>query len=186
MATAQDVARFFIDYGEKSNERMTNMRVNKLLYFAQGVHLSQAGQPLFPDELEAWPFGPVVASVYHQYKRFDSRPIIDAEAGVYRDSFTESEYGSLLDTARIYGVFTTSTLVDISHKPGGPWAVTMKTTEHIIAKDLIQKEFSETNFLRPFVLPLDAIDIINKRDANGILILPREDDDEEWSEYDEV
>ena len=54
MANVQDVVRFFIDYGEKSGEPMTNMRVNKLLYFAQGIHLAKENQPLFLNEIEAW------------------------------------------------------------------------------------------------------------------------------------
>ena len=32
MANVLDVARFFIDYGEKSEEPMTNLRINKMLF----------------------------------------------------------------------------------------------------------------------------------------------------------
>ena len=54
MASAKDVAAFFVNYGEKSGELMTNLRVNKLLFFAQGIHLARKGVPLFPEEIEAW------------------------------------------------------------------------------------------------------------------------------------
>ena len=186
MANVQDVARFFIDYGEKSDEPMTNLRINKMLYFSQGMHLAKEGQPLFPNEIEAWPLGPVVADIYHKYKPFARKPIIDPEAGFYRDCFTESEYNSLLDAARIYGVFTTSFLVGISHKTGGAWDVTMKATEKVIPNNLIKKEFSEKDSPVPFSIPYDKIMFINTRDSNGMLVLSSEDDVDEWPEYDAV
>jgi len=186
MASVRDVARFFIDYGEKSGEPMTNMRVNKMLYFAQGVHLAKEGCSLFDDDIEAWQWGPVVSSIYHRYKPFEARPIVDTQPGFNRDSFSESEYASLLDTARIYCVYTTSTLVGFSHKLGGPWDKTMKTTEKTIPIDLIKKEFSDYE-LDLFDISFSGIDVYDKRSADGVLLLPHEENDgEEWDEYDEI
>lgn len=185
MAKVEDVARFFIDYGEKSEEPMTNMRINKMLYFAQGIHLAKGGNPLFEDDIEAWPWGPVVSDIYHQYKSFESKPIIDPKSGFFRDNFTESEYATLLDTARIYGVYTTPFLVTKSHRSGGPWDSTMKTTEKVIPKDLIRKEFSGNSLI--FAIPADALQSIDTRGEDGTFLLPKEDDDgDEWSEYDAI
>ena len=52
MADVQDVARFFIDLAKRQNDLergdlMTNLRLQKLLYFAQGWHLARFGRPLF-------------------------------------------------------------------------------------------------------------------------------------------
>ncbi len=182
MANVQDVARFFIDYGEKSGEPMTNMRVNKMLYFAQGVYLAKEGSPLFAEDIKAWQYGPVVASVYGKYKDFENRPIVDREARFNRTLFTDSEYHSLLDAARIYGVFTTSHLVTLSHRPGGAWGATAQG--EAIPNELIRMDFIGEGSKPPFSLALDKIDTVGTRDSNGTLILQREDDDEEWAEYD--
>ena len=59
MVHAIDVARFFINIANTipTDDLMTNMRVNKLLYFAQGECLRQLGRPLFDEDMEAWQYG---------------------------------------------------------------------------------------------------------------------------------
>ena len=74
MANVLDVAQFMIlAAGDESD--MTNMKLNKLLYYAQGIHLARTGHPLFRDQIEAWQHGPVVPSVYQQYKEFGAGPM---------------------------------------------------------------------------------------------------------------
>ena len=75
MANVHDVAQFFIGLANEqaNNEQgdmMTNLRLQKLLYFAQGWHLARYGKPLFDDDIEAWQYGPVVPSVYNAYKQY--------------------------------------------------------------------------------------------------------------------
>lgn len=185
MATVKDVSCFFIDYGEKSGEPMTNMRLNKMLYFAQGVYLARYEALLFDDDIEAWQFGPVVSDVYHTYKRFKELPITDPEAGFFRDQFSDEEYTTLLDVVRFYGDYTTHALVNISHRPGGAWEQTMETTEKIIPVELIKAEFSGTDSPQPFVFPVEAFEIIDRQNTDGLLILP-EDEEEEWPEYNAI
>lgn len=68
--TAADIACYFIDRAHKSGSFLTNLKLQKLLYYAQGWHLGLFGKPLFPDPIEAWVHGPVVRSVYRRYKDF--------------------------------------------------------------------------------------------------------------------
>ena len=60
MANVQDVAKFFIGLANdqavsNQGDLMTNLRLQKLLYFAQGWYLARYGKPLFQEEIEAWP-----------------------------------------------------------------------------------------------------------------------------------
>lgn len=60
MAKVQDVAKFFIGYATEQakngqGEPMTNLRLQQLLYLAQGWHLARYGKPLFEEEIKAWP-----------------------------------------------------------------------------------------------------------------------------------
>ena len=76
MANVQDVAKFFIGLAnEQANndqgDLMTNLRLQKLLYFAQGWYLSRYGKPLFQDEIEARKYGPVVPKIYETYRKND-------------------------------------------------------------------------------------------------------------------
>jgi uncharacterized phage-associated protein len=66
MLKAKDVAEWFINWAASDEESsdLTNMKLQKVLYYAQGHHVGQYGKPLFGDQIEAWSHGPVVASVW--------------------------------------------------------------------------------------------------------------------------
>lgn len=74
--SAADVALYLLaEQDHSADERVSNLKLQKLLYYAQGYHLALFGEPLFEDEIVAWPHGPVVKSVYHTYADYDKSPI---------------------------------------------------------------------------------------------------------------
>ena len=71
--TAAQVAKWVLAHNriatdEEGAEYISNLKLQKLLYYAQGVFLAVTDKPLFDDDIVAWLQGPVVESVYHQYK----------------------------------------------------------------------------------------------------------------------
>lgn len=66
--SATDVAAYVISYLAKTKRRIDHLKLQKILYYLQG-HFAAAfhGYPLFSDGIEAWPYGPVVPSVYRIY-----------------------------------------------------------------------------------------------------------------------
>jgi uncharacterized phage-associated protein len=62
------VANHFLDIAEKAGQRLTPMKLQKLVYFAHGWHLGLTGEPLLDEEIQAWSFGPVVRSVYNAFR----------------------------------------------------------------------------------------------------------------------
>lgn len=174
MANVQDVAQFFIGLANdqanmEQGDMMTNLRLQKLLYFAQGWHLARYGKPLFEDEIVAWQYGPVVPAVYNEYKRCGR----DGIAGALPDTdvFSEEEFSLLLDVAREYDKYGTSKLVSMTHKPGTPWSDVNGRGN--IPKDMIRSFFDAQR-------PLTAFDDIEQesdvciplRDADGVAIIP--------------
>ena len=77
MYSALDVARFVINYSNEKDYGISNLKLQKILYFIQaGFLLSLKGQkPCFNDCIEAWDFGPVIPEVYRKYKQFGSTDI---------------------------------------------------------------------------------------------------------------
>ena len=71
------VAKFFIlrAYEDGREEQMTNMKVQKLLYYAQSLHLALFDEPLFDDEIQAWRYGPVCPPAYHFYSQFEAEQL---------------------------------------------------------------------------------------------------------------
>jgi len=65
---ALTIAKWLIAWAEAQEEELSNLKLQKLLYYAQGYHLCERGAPLFSDQIQAWSHGPVVPQVYHQFK----------------------------------------------------------------------------------------------------------------------
>jgi uncharacterized phage-associated protein len=70
--SATTIAKWFVDWANTDDAELTNLKLQKLLYYAQGHHLAMFGRPLFSDDIQAWSHGPVVPDVYHTFKGFGS------------------------------------------------------------------------------------------------------------------
>ena len=69
------IANYFINLGILNDAPLSPMKLQKVLYFANGMNLALTGKPLIREAVEAWQYGPVVESVYHKFKEWGSRPI---------------------------------------------------------------------------------------------------------------
>ena len=104
MLKAADVACFFIDIANRSEEgSMTNLQLNKLLYYAQGCSIQRTGMPLFPEVIEAWKHGPVVSDVYHTYKVCGKNPIESTGSADQTAEMSAETRDLLIDVYREYG-----------------------------------------------------------------------------------
>ena len=65
-----DVSRYIIDYSNKKDYGISNLKLQKVLYFVQAYFLIQTGHPCFNEKIEAWDFGPVVPKAYCEYKQY--------------------------------------------------------------------------------------------------------------------
>lgn len=73
---ALDVARKVIAAtNEAVGDSITNLKLQKLLYYLQGHWLATFDGPLFGDKIEAWRYGPVVPSVYSHFAVNRGNPI---------------------------------------------------------------------------------------------------------------
>lgn len=186
MANVNDVAKFFIDLAQgqeqaQTGDLVTNLRLQKLLYFAQGWYLARYGKPLFDSPIKAWDLGPVVPEVYHAYK--DNRANgISIDARISSEAFTEDELNLLLDVAREYDKYSTSALVDMTHQPNTPWAQAARPGD--ITTDSIRTFFAAQQPLRSFDDILSQMEVVvPKRDENGVAVFPADFDDD-WGDYD--
>lgn len=75
MRKAESVANYVIAYGMKIGPPVSNLQLQKILYYIQVYFLKKKGIPFFKDEIEAWQFGPVIPTVFYQYAAFGPAPI---------------------------------------------------------------------------------------------------------------
>lgn len=145
--SAMDVAAFFVRMDDLKDieDGITNLKIQKLLYYAQGYHLAYFEKPLFNDTIEAWRYGPVVPEVYRKLSRFNRNPV-DIE---YLKSQNGDDVGILPDgeTRRLLtsvfeqlGQYSAWKLMEMTHKES-PWETTEQNAE--ITKDKLESFFSE-------------------------------------------
>ncbi|MEO0621835.1 MAG: Panacea domain-containing protein [Pseudomonadota bacterium] len=129
---ARAIANLLLDEADQRNIVVTNLALQKLLYFAHGIHLSQTKKPLLSGYFEAWQYGPVHPAVYRAFKQAGSQAIRmrakgqDPLSGRTRELPPPTDL-EVVDLVRrvlgSYGRMLPSRLVDLSHAKGAPWAV---------------------------------------------------------------
>ncbi|MCQ4773673.1 DUF4065 domain-containing protein [Lacrimispora saccharolytica] len=69
-----DVSRYVIDYSNRKEYGISNLKLQKVLYFIQAYFLTNEknGTPCFRERIEAWDFGPVVPEAYREYRQYGS------------------------------------------------------------------------------------------------------------------
>ena len=181
MLRAIDVANFFISLFnsfEEDND-LTNMKVNKLLYYAQGHSYERFDKPLFTDSIEAWVNGPVINGVYQNLKQHEGNTITKV-IGEYDPSvLSDDETDLLLDIAREYGKYSASTLRNMTHESGTPWSKNYTGDFHTeIPQEDIAEYFMNGEKLSQFAINPD-IEIIG-RIEDDCLVLPKGEFDD-WT-----
>ena len=148
MADVKDVAQIIINYMNAEEEPyITNLMLNKLLYFAQGHCLAETGKPLFDDDFEASEYSPVIPKIYHKYKVCGKHNILPAD-NIKEIEVLDNEQLSVLGCVlEQYGDYSPSKLVNITHELDSPWdKARKKDTRHAsIMKEDIKNYFSSLN-----------------------------------------
>lgn len=136
--SALDVAKYVIKHEHDKAREISNLRLQKLLYFVQAKVLVETDAPCFDDEIEAWDFGPVVPAVYYAYKIFGSWDIVIDDSVPFINKSVAAYIDSIVDYCKDYPTFQ---LVDITHKQS-PWKnARQKGKKTIITKDSIAGYF---------------------------------------------
>lgn len=108
-----DISKYIIYYSNEKNYGITNLRLQKVLYFVQLYFMKILGTRCFGASLVAWDFGPVVPEIFRKYERFGGGQICD-----YRNPHVT--FGNKIDRQIVEGVidllssYTTSRLVEIT------------------------------------------------------------------------
>lgn len=120
MASIHDVANYFLaQTDDEAGDTISNLKLQKLVYYAQGFHLALKGIPLFNEPLQAWNHGPVSPALYQAYKAYGSSSLPIPEE--FDDTrLTPEEKEVLDDVYAVYGQFSAWKLRDLTHDEA-PW-----------------------------------------------------------------
>jgi len=120
MADVHDIAQSFL-YLDNENEGcgISNLKLQKLVYYAQGFYSAIYDEALFDTNIEAWTHGPVVSELYHRNKAFGSNPIsLDPHFDI--QSLTAEESELVRDVYEAFGQYSAWKLRDMTHEET-PW-----------------------------------------------------------------
>ncbi len=141
MKSALTVAQKFLDLASEQGRTLTPMQLLKLVYIAHGWMLGLYDRPLIKENVEAWPYGPVIPELYHAIKKYRDKPVQDIKTRV-EESLDTQETAMIADVYSKYGRFSGIELSSMTHAKGTPWH---KTFDHagVISNDLIQSHYKK-------------------------------------------
>lgn len=142
MYNALMIARYIVNYCSEHNSTVSNLKLQKMLYFVQAEFLVDKGEPCFLERIEAWDFGPVVPEVYRAYKVYGSANIPNGflEKSSQIKSDDKNRIDAIVDQCMQYSA---SQLVEITHHQS-PWVEAYRRGwNNEITLDSIESYFSE-------------------------------------------
>ena len=117
MLSALDIAKWIIKFCEQHGDPITNLKLQKLLYYAQAWNLALHDEPVFDETIEAWVYGPVVPQVYRAFKSFGAEPLlIETEEPELPDAVVDH----LKEVMEVFGGYSSYQLEIMTHRES-PW-----------------------------------------------------------------
>lgn len=119
MAKLKDVVQCFLFLDESNDgDGISNLKLQKLAYYAQGYFSAIFNKFLFDENISAWTHGPVIESLYHRHKHNGSNPIPLGEFD--RNSLNEDEFELIQEVYEVFGQYSAWKLRNMTHEEK-PW-----------------------------------------------------------------
>src|SRR5687767_3016196 len=144
------IAYAFVKKGIDEGNFVTQMKLQKLVYFAQGYHLAKFGTPLLKENFEAWTYGPVVPEIYQDFKLYGSQLIVDTNEfmpssnEVITSRLDEKAIEAINYTWEVLKDYSAMSLSYWTHQLGSPWSKAFDPDQKStpIPNDEIKKYFT--------------------------------------------
>ena len=150
--TPSHVANFILDNAEKEDLPITPLKLLKLVYLCYGWVRAITDLRLFEEHFEAWDYGPVVPSLYGEFKRYGGEVIPKFEKSYVYDFDERDPYiPRIVNNQRItsimqkcwdaFKIYKASALVNETHETDGPWVTVYKKGKNNLLDDEAIKVF---------------------------------------------
>jgi len=136
MYDVKDIANWFLIYNSymetnQGADGMSNLKLQKLLYYAQSAYLALKNAPLFSNNIVAWKHGPVVEEVYQKYKKYGSDDIKE---------FDKETEKILTEVYNVFGEYSAWGLRNLTHTEK---SYVETKINNVIPQDLMKESFKE-------------------------------------------
>lgn len=138
MYSALDIAKYLLSLTDANEgELISHLKLQKLLYYSQGLYLVLKDEPLFAEEIIAWQHGPVVRDVYDTYKEYGSCNI-PIPKDINFDKYDEEVAEFLQEIYTAFGQFSAWKLRDMTHSEDS-WKEAFSHGRKAINLDLLKE-----------------------------------------------
>lgn len=145
MAEVRDVAKYFLSLSQESTPyAITPLKLQKLVYYAQGFHLRDNGETLFDNDLLAWDHGPVVRLLFDDYRKYGYFTIPSEPFECQNNELSEDEMRTINSVWERFGHLDGKYLEELTHQED-PWLYTQRNNR--IDVDLIREYFTNEAIL---------------------------------------
>ncbi|WP_163410227.1 Panacea domain-containing protein [Flavobacterium ajazii] len=164
---------------KEQGEGISNMKLQKLLYIANGLYLAKSGTSLIEEPIKAWKYGPVIEKVYHEFKRYGNQDItsIPLEYQLYNHN-VDLDKDAKLSIEFVIEVAKKLNAIQLSnwtHDEKSPWSIARLNGESIISEELMKNFFNQ--FLdQP---PSDSVTVSVPPSTSPVVVSPVVEPDEE-------
>lgn len=134
-----DIVATMIICAKDQNKSITNLQLQKYLYYIQGEHIKNTGELLFDEAFYAWNYGPVLYSVWKDYAKNSRYPIENIESGNVIEDATIKEL--IVQKTKELLEINIWTLVDKTHDEM-PWKKAREKECDLIDNNDLIVEFS--------------------------------------------
>lgn len=99
---ARDIATYIINYSNEMGYGVTNLKLQKLLYYVQAYFAVNKNEPCFNDDIERWRHGPVIREVYGKYKIYCTEDIFEKDESVDINSNDKNMIREVVNSYKAY------------------------------------------------------------------------------------
>lgn len=149
------IANQFLELAKQESKPLTQMQIQKLVYISHGFNLAFLNKPLIDEDVQAWQYGPVIPSLYEEFRGFGNKPITkEATITTIDDDFNvkniipkiaDNQTEELINAVwNKYKIYSGPNLSDLTHKTGTPWSIVVQSNSFFstIDNSIIKKYYN--------------------------------------------
>ncbi|WP_269225421.1 Panacea domain-containing protein [Flavobacterium eburneipallidum] len=143
---ALNIACYFVNRAFSEKVTMTNLKLQKMIYIANGIYIAKHKEPLIIERVEVWAYGPVIKPVYDCFKRFGADNINKktVECDIIFTNYPNAKELEILEaTWDLCKELNGIQLSNWTHRPESPWTISMNNKKSFIPDDLLGTYFDQ-------------------------------------------
>ena len=139
--SALNIAKYVVTFCFKRGNPISNLQLQKILYYIQGYSLALRDEEAFDEEIVAWQYGPVIKAVYDFFSIYAAMPIENS----FRIEIEDQEFEKMIRVIALDKMnIPVWKLVEQTHNEA-PWKYTTELfgMGSVIPKEYIRRYFME-------------------------------------------